>query len=222
MTAVTGGGTAERVIGLRMALWIAMIPPASSNQRISVEAGPVDHRRQRLGLREAANGLGQVAVGVLVAGDCAEDRDQAVEPERVEGRERLALGTGDLEDHQPAARAQHPGHLCQPLLEVGEVAGAEADRDRVEARVAVGEIEGIGPAELHRQALLAALLPGQLQHRLGEVAADHPSVRADPPAQRQGEVAGAAADVERVRAGADLGAVDRPLAPPVMKPGRHR
>ena len=39
----------DRVTWLLVALWMAMIPPASSSQRISVEPGGVDHLRQRLG-----------------------------------------------------------------------------------------------------------------------------------------------------------------------------
>ena len=67
--------------------------------------------------------------------------------------------------------------------------------------VAVGQVERVGPAELDRDAALAALSPRQLEHRLGEVAADDAAVGADPLAQLEGQVAGAAADVEGVEPG---------------------
>ena len=39
---------------------------------------------------------------------------------------------GDLEDSDPAARPQHAPQLGKPLLEVGHVADAEADRGGIE------------------------------------------------------------------------------------------
>src|SRR5919109_1066103 len=98
----------------------------------------------------------------------------------------------------------------------------EADRDGVEAGVAVGQVQGGGPADLYRQALLAALPAGQLEHRLGEVASHHASVGTDPPPELEGEVPRPAADVQRVRAGTDLGPVDRALPPLMVEARGHR
>jgi hypothetical protein len=131
------------------------------------------------------------------------------------------LRTGDLEDHQPPPRPQHPARLGQPALEVGQVPCTESDRHRVEAPVAVGELERVRPSELHGQLLDAALPARQLEHRLGEVATDDAAVGPDPPPQGQRQVARATADVEYVGPGSDLGAIDRPLSPLVVEPGGH-
>ena len=66
---------------------------------------------QPLGRREALHRLGQVGVGVAVAGERAQHRHDPVEPEREEGRERRAGRVGDLEDHEPPAGLEHPGQL---------------------------------------------------------------------------------------------------------------
>ena len=131
-TRVTGGGTAERFTSclgsgprcaparrerLRPALapeWMAMIPPASSEVPDPLEPSRRHQLRQALGRREALHRLGQVRVGVAVAGDRAQQRHDPVEPQRVEGRERRPPRLGDLEDHQPAAGLQHPRQLRSP------------------------------------------------------------------------------------------------------------
>ena len=80
-------------------------------------------RRAPAGVGKLRTDSGQVAVGVGVAGDGAEHRHEPVEPERVEARQRLPAWPGDLEDHQPAARAAAPAPSPpEPALEVGEVA----------------------------------------------------------------------------------------------------
>ena len=42
---------------------------------------------------------------------------------------------GDLEDHQPSTRLQHPRQLPEAAVEIRQVAGPEADRDRVEGPI---------------------------------------------------------------------------------------
>ena len=93
--------------------WIAMIPPARIDVADPLEPGAVHDRRQPCGRREPLHRLGQVAVGLAVAGERAQDRHEAVEPEREEGRERRPARLGDLEDHQPAAGPQDPRQLAR-------------------------------------------------------------------------------------------------------------
>ena len=220
---MTGGGTAERPGHPRTPLWIAMIPPASTVQRICSKPARVHLLRQPARAGEAAHRLGQVGVGLGVAGEGAEQRHDAVEPERVEGRERRPRRLGDLEDRRARPPGlQDPGHLAQAAVEVGEVADAEADGDRVEALAVVGKLERVGPLEADAVgAALGRLLAGEVEHRLGEVAADHVAARGDPAGQLQRQVAGAAADVERRVAGAELGPVGGALAPAVVQAGGH-
>ena len=95
----------------------------------------------------------------MVARDRAQQRHDPVEPQGEEGRERRALGLGDLEDHQAPSGPQDPGQLADAGVEVGEVAHPEADRDRVEGGVVVGQVERVGPLELHRRVAAGAGRP---------------------------------------------------------------
>ena len=158
-----------------MPVWIVTMPPARIVYRIPSRpaARSILSARPR-GAGEGADRLGQVGVGLGVVGDAAEDRRDAVEPERVEGREGRPLRPGELEHDEAAAGPQHPRHLAQAAVAVGEVADAEADRDRVEAAGVVGQAERVGPLEADAVGAPApGLVAGEVEHRLGEVAADH-------------------------------------------------
>ena len=61
----------------------------------------------------------------------------------------------------------------------------------------------------------------QLEHRLREVAADDPPLGTDAAGELEGEVAGAAADVERAVSGRELGAVGGALAPAAVEARGH-
>src|SRR4051794_24255960 len=114
-TAVTGGGTEEgRVIAPRFGgLWppeprnggwgspadaaVDRDDPASEHGVADrFEARPVHLLGQAAGAWEAADRLGQVGVGLRVAGEGSEQRHDAVEPEREEDRERRPGRLGDL------------------------------------------------------------------------------------------------------------------------------
>ena len=222
-TAVTGGGTAEWRVTRRTPLWIAMIPPARTVQRIRSRPARVHLLRQAARGGEAAHRLGQVGVGLGVAGERAEQRHDAVEPERVEGRERRPGRLGDLEDHQAPAGPQDPGHLAQAAVEVGEVAHAEADRDRVEAAGVVGKAERVGPLEADRRRRRAAAAFSRARSSIGSEKSQPTTWPAgrDPAGQLERQVAGAAADVEGRVARAQLGPVGGALAPAVVQAGGH-
>src|SRR3954471_24270151 len=152
-TAVTGGGTDEgRVIApgpeSRPRAGMDRDDPAGEHRVPDPdEAGSVHLLGQTARAGEAADRLGQVGVGLRVAGEGAEQGHDAVEPERVEERERRPGRLGDLEDDEAAAGLQHPRHLPQAAVEGGEVADAEADGGSVEALAVVGQLERIGPLE---------------------------------------------------------------------------
>ena len=189
---VTGGGTAERFtpsLGsgprgaparIRAAQaclapeWMAMIPPASRTYRIRSSPTAGHHLGEVRGRREAFHRLGQIGVCIAVADDRAQEGDESIEPQRVEDGERGAPRMGDLEDHQPAARLEHPRQLPEAAVQIRQVARPEADCDRVESPIRIRKLEGIRPLETHlAQAPLPGLAAGELEHRLGEVAADH-------------------------------------------------
>ncbi len=117
--------------------------------------------------------------------------------------------------------SQHPGHLAQAAIEVGEVADAEADGDGVEAAGVVGQAERVGPLEADAAGAAAAAAFSRARSSIGSEKSQPttwPPGR-DPPGELEGEVAGAAADVERGVAGPELGAVGRALAPAVVQAG---
>lgn len=158
-----------------------------------------------------------------------------VEPDTVELPEDGDPGLRDLEADHFGAGAAHPPHLAEGLGDIGHVADAEAHRAGVEAghapsdgplptrRVTVGkgEIERVAAAELHVELVAAALLAGHLEHLLRNVHPDDPPGGADGPAQGEGEVARAAADVQRRVSEAHAGQHHPHLPPPVVEPGGH-
>ena len=121
------------------------------------------------------------------------ERDQDLEPEPVEVPQQPARPR-DLEDSDPAARAQHSPQLGKRLLEVGDVADAEADGGRVEGRILERQLQQIALDPLD----FGVLPPSALEHPLREVEADH--VRPGLP-RRDREIARATAGVEHAIAG---------------------
>ena len=204
-----------------------MMPPARIVQWISAQAAGVEALGEPARIGEAAHRLRQIAVGVAVAGERAEQRHEPVEPEREEGRERRSLRLGDLEDHEPPARLQYPRQLAQAAVEVGEVANSEADGYRVEGALVIGQLERVGPLEDGdrggpRSAAGDALLAGQVEHPLREVGADHAAGIADAALQLEAQITGAAGDVEGGVAGDEGRLIDRSLTPAVVHAGGHR
>ena len=104
---------------------------------------------------------------------------------------------------------------------VDDVANTEAHRGRVEVAVRERQLERVALHPFDRGAGRGRLALRQLEHRSGEVEADHAPRGTDPPSQLEREVARAAADVERRRAGADLRRVHGPGAPAMVQPRRH-
>ena len=145
------------------------------------------------GARERAGGLRQVGVGVAVARQhLAQHGHRAVGPdvrERCGPARRLA----HLEADDAPAGADDASHLAEAELAVGEVADAPADRGRGELAVGERQLQRVALHPLDRRRLGA----GDVQHLLREVEADHPPARAHGTAQLDGQVAGAAAHVQR-------------------------
>ena len=96
--------------------WIAMMPPAVSTQRTSVEArGGQLGRPAPRGPGKRRTELGQVGVGVRVARRAGRARGTTlVEPDPEEPGQRRLLRRGDLEHHHAAARPRDARHLGEP------------------------------------------------------------------------------------------------------------
>ena len=125
---------------------------------------------------EAPDRARQIAVGLRVARDPPERRDDAIEPQLEEGRQRRALRSRDLEHDDAAARPHDAGHLAQPGIEVGEVARAEADGRGVELGRREGSASALPDRRTHRGG--GGLLARDLEHPLGEVGRRSPRRRA--------------------------------------------
>jgi hypothetical protein len=83
---------------------------------------------------EPANAGREVGVGRATLQELAEQRNDPVEPQAVERREQSPR-LRDLEDPDPAARAEHARELAEPALEIRDVAHSEPDSSRVEGGV---------------------------------------------------------------------------------------
>ena len=132
------------------------------------EAAAPERGGEILGAGEATDAGGQVGVGLPAREHLAGERHEHVEPEAEERAERAARAR-DLEHAEPAAGAEHAAQLAQTGLEVLDVADAEADGRRVEARVLERQREHVALEPLDRAGLAARAL----EHRLREVEADH-------------------------------------------------
>src|SRR5215472_4242333 len=108
--------------------------PGETPEPDALEAARAQQIGEILGARETAHARREVGVGVAAREQVAEQRHDMVEPDPVEGRQQPARRR-DLEDPEPAARAEHAPQLPDARLQVLDVPDAEADDGGVEARV---------------------------------------------------------------------------------------
>ena len=158
--------------------------------RTSSKPGRAQQRRELVRAGEPAHARRQVRVRGAALQHLPEQRDEPVEPEPVERREHAA-GLRDLEDRRrrpPGASTRR--ELGEPALEVGDVADAEPDRRRVEARRPRTAARARRPGPTRSRVDFA---PRALEHPRREV---EPGDGAARRARRDREVAGAAARVE--------------------------
>ena len=181
------------------------------------------HQRLELGLRRVhADGLGQVAVAVRIAGDQRPDARQHLEGVPVV---RLAQRLGhlrELQHQQPAAGTQHAVHLGQRLVLVGHVAQAEGHADQVEGAVLVGQRLGVAEVGGQHQALVDQALAAGAQHRLVDVGVHDHAALADLLGEQPRHVAGAAGDVQHAVARLEVGHGQRVALPGAVQAHRHQ
>ena len=171
--------------------------------------------------------LDQIAVGRAVSRNDLADRRNRGERVGVVGPiENRQVDLRELEAQEPSAPPENAKGLGERLLDPGHVADAEGDRIGVECAVAEGQVLGVGLDERH-----AVLEPASLgafgadaQHVGVDVGDGHAGLAAPRPRDAEGDVAGAAGDIEMgERAGRrrmDLGGQD--VLPDAMQAERHQ
>src|SRR2546427_3758701 len=99
---------------------------------------------ERLGRGERGHRLWQVGVGLpMFRHRAADGGDHAPEIEEVERPQRREAGRRELQHHEPAPRPEHAARFAQPVVQIGEVADAEADHGPVEAAVGERQLHGV-------------------------------------------------------------------------------
>ena len=168
------------------------------------------------GAGKSPHRVGQVGVGVGVAGrrpstGTARSNHSS---KNVDSGGRCGVVISRTTTRPPGAHDAR--HLAQALLEVGEVAHAEADRRRVELAVANGSASALAGAHDHSrprpQRPRSRLRARELQHLLGEVGAHDLAAGADPLGELERQVTGPGGDVEHPAAGSQTAPARRRAA----------
>src|SRR3989442_2064962 len=163
---------------------------------------------ERLRRGERGHRLWQVRVGFSMFGHRAADGgEHASEIEEVQGAQRREAGGRELEHHETGARLQDAVRLAQPLVQIGEIADAEADGGPVERRVRERQLQGVGGDG--RGARGRGLAAAPRQHRDDEVGADDAPAEALGAGGRGRQVQRAGAEVEGDAVGSRLPAEPR-------------
>jgi hypothetical protein len=179
---------------------------------------------EALALREVEHRARQVVIGRAAVGEQTPDhRQQPPEVEQVEGAQRRERRHRELEHDQPAAGAEDRRQLRERAIEVGHVAQPESHGRGGEAPGGERQGERVG-GERPRQrrggsGQAAELAARQRQHRQAEVPRRHPRA---PPAQGDGLIAGAAAEVQHKCARGEVERRGCAAAPDQVEPGRQQ
>ena len=157
-------------------------------------------RAKACGLGNLRIELDEVLIGLAVAGHrLADARDDLERIELVERVEPRHVDRGELQAQEAAADLEHAVGLGERAVDARHVADAEGDGDAVEALVGVGQFLGI--ALLEGDGVVEAALDGALgadrQHLGIDVADGDAGVRPAGLRDAEGDVAGAAGEVEQ-------------------------
>ena len=82
----------------------------------------------------------------------------------------------ELQNRGPATRFQHAEYLRQSKIDPLEVAEPEGDRHDVKALIGEGQLHGIPLCQDGAASIVGQFLIPDHQHRMAEIAADHPGV----------------------------------------------
>jgi hypothetical protein len=134
----------------------------------------------------------------MSADHAADEWQEMMEVHVIERAHDRRAWRGELEDHEPRARAQHARHLGQPAVERRDVPDPERDRRTVHRVVRERQLLRIR-RDGRKHAARGLSHPGS-QHRNGEIRPDDEPREAGLPAQLR-------ADVERSRAQIEISSV---------------
>ena len=163
------------------------LPPAEVPDR----PGQLEGDLLEAGLGEPGVDVGAAGAGAEQAGEAADLAHGQVAQAGV-GQQRAA--------GQDTAGVQHPGHLEDGAVRVGEAVQAGEGDDEVELTVGERKVPHVGEhrLDLGHDVALASDAHGAVQHRLGDVRGDVPDPLAGPQASQRHPTAGR--DVEHRRA----------------------
>ena len=149
----------------------AMMP--ARGQQVANPAHPrAPHQLGELpGSGEAPHRQRQVVVRRSVACKATQRRDDPVEPQLEEVRQRRARRGRDLQNHDPPIGPDDSRHLREPTRQIRKVPSSEPDGRGVERAVFIGQRQRVRHLEAHRRpglrpASTGRLLPRQLEHPL--------------------------------------------------------
>src|SRR5580704_4769348 len=162
----------------------------------------LDQFRQRALRRKAADALGEIGIGVAIAGDdLAEQRQYPKAVEVVERLQQRRHGRGEFEAEKPSTWLQDAARLGEGALDPGHVAQAEGDRIEVERAVGEGQLLGIAaqPLDADENAIVERAGAAGFDHLAVGVADDDPAAGIGGEARQRAarDVAGAGGDVEQ-------------------------
>ena len=186
------------------------------------EAGVLEHLDHDFAVEEGVDGAGEIFVGTgAIAADPGGSAGQdVVEVEAIEAAEGSGAGQGELEDHDAATGAEDAVEFADGGGRVGDVSDTEGDGDDVDRVIGHGQAHGVGGEEaggvLDAVGEGVVLPIGDLEHGVGEVGAE--GVASAGAAEGEGEVTGAAGDVEDDIVGLDVAEADGGASPGLIAP----
>ena len=159
-------------------------------------------------------GFVNVRVGRSVAAnEAAEPRDDPFQVTKINPSPRREGGFAKIEHEHFAAGLGEAMHFAQAVFKTGEVTQAEGDCNAIKMVIGQAGFQRVAFAKGDGEVAIAAI--SLVEHRFAEIEAG--DVRAVP-RQREGDVAGAAAKVERALARTRIGKGNETLFPAAMEP----
>jgi len=156
------------------------------------EAGIGDEMEHGGAAGELLDGIAEILVGGLLAGDDAGDeRENVMEVELVRGSQNRGAGKGEIEDQEMAAGGDDARHFAQRAGPGLHIPQAEGNGDGIEGGVREGEMKGVGD-----DGVAEALGAGTLEHGLAEIGAGDLGVR-EGALDGEGEIAAAGGEIEQ-------------------------
>ena len=206
----------------------ATMPPESVCQLTRPKPAPRIMSANARGLREFADGLDEISIGLGVARDgAAELRDHPEREQVIEPIEPGHVDGGKFQAQEAPAGPQHAIGFLERAIDPRHVADAEGDRVAVEAAVGEGQLLGVALDKRHAVVEMAfgGAVAADREHVGIDVADGGAETRAGRFRGAEGNVAGAAGDVEQCVGAVALRRVERvdhDVLPDAVQASRHQ